>query len=63
MLISVLLIILIAFGGMMLTYTVAKDERFMWRLAAGNIVGSAIFGLAAFAAACLFGFGRATVFV
>ncbi len=61
MLISVLLITLIALGGMMLTYLVAKDDRFMWRLAAGNIVGSAVFGLTAFVAACLFGFGPATI--
>ena len=63
MLISLLLIIVIALGGMMLTYLVAADERFMWRLAAGNIVGSAIFGLTAFVAACLFGFGPATILI
>ncbi|HRI02209.1 MAG TPA: hypothetical protein PLL77_00580 [Pyrinomonadaceae bacterium] len=63
MLISLTLILLIVLGGMMLTYLVAEDERFMWRLAAGNIVGSAIFGLIAFAAACLFGFGPATILV
>ena len=63
MLISVLLIILIALGGMMLTYLVAAEERFMWRLAAGNIIGSAILGLTAFAAACLFGFGPATILI
>lgn len=63
MLISVLLITLIALGGMMLTYLVASEERFMWRLAAGNIVGSAIFGMTAFVAACLFGFGPATILI
>ncbi|MEQ1923378.1 MAG: hypothetical protein ABL952_12800, partial [Pyrinomonadaceae bacterium] len=63
MLISILLILLIALGGMMLTYLVTAEERFMWRLAAGNIVGSAIFGLTAFVAACLFGFGPATILV
>ena len=63
MLISLLLIILIAHGGMMLTYLVAAEERFMWRLAAGNIIGSAILGLTAFAAACLFGFGPATILI
>ena len=63
MLISLLLIILIALGGMILTYLVAAEERFMWRLAAGNIVGSAIFGLTAFVAACLFGFGPATILI
>ena len=63
MLISLLLIILIALGGMSLTYLVAEEEPLMWRLAAGNIVGSAIFGLVAFAAACIFGFGAVTIIV
>lgn len=62
MLISLLLLTLIAFGGMSLTYLVADDEPFMWRLAAGNIVGSAIFGLVAFIAACIFGFSAVTIF-
>ncbi len=61
MLISLLLITLIALGGMSLTYLVADDEPLMWRLATGNIVGSAIFGLVAFAAACIFGFGAVTI--
>ena len=63
MLISALLIILIAFGGLALTYLIADEEPLMWRLAAGNIIGSAVFGLIAFAAACLFGFGRVTIII
>ena len=63
MLISLLLLTLIALGGMSLTYLVADDEPFMWRLAAGNIVGSAIFGLVAFIAACIFGFSAVTILV
>ena len=63
MLISALLIILIAVGGLGLTYLVADEEPLMWRLAAGNIIGSAVFGLIAFVAACLFGFGPVTIII
>ncbi len=63
MLISLILLTLIAIGGMSLTYTVANDKPLMWRLAAGNIVGSAVFGIVAFAAACIFGFGPVTIIV
>ncbi len=61
MLISALIIIAIAFGGMALTYLVADKETFLWRLAVGNVVGSAVFGLAAFGLALLFGFSVVTV--
>lgn len=44
MLISLLLIALITIGGMSLTYLISKEKPLMWRLAAGNIVGSAVFG-------------------
>ncbi len=60
MLISALIIIALAIGGMALTYLVTDEETFMWRLAVGNVVGSAIFGLAAFGLALLFGFSAAT---
>lgn len=63
MLISALIIIVLAFGGMALTYLVADDETFMWRLAVGNVVGSAVFGIAAFVLALLFGFSVASVIV
>ena len=58
---SLFLITLIALGGMALTYLVTDDERFMWRLAAGNIVGSAVFGLVVFVTACFFGFSIGVV--
>lgn len=61
MLISLILLCLIAFGGLALTYLVADDETFMWRLAVGNIVGSAVFGLASFLLAMGFGLSPATV--
>ena len=63
MLISALIIIVLAFGGMALTYLVADDETFMWRLAVGNVVGSAVFGIAAFVLALLFGFSVASAIV
>ncbi len=61
MLISLLLLILIACGGMALTYLVTDDEPLMWRLSVGSIVGSAIFGLVGFVAACLIGFTPVTI--
>src|SRR5438445_7388567 len=61
MLISLILLTLTAAGGMSLTYLVAKDESFLWRLAAGTVVGSAIFGLVGFILACLAGFTPVTI--
>lgn len=63
MLISLLLISLITLGGMALTYLLADDEPLMWRLSAGSVIGSAVFGLTVFIGACLFGLGPATVSV
>ena len=60
MLISILLICAISFGGLALTYPIVADERFMWRLAVGNIVGTSIFGLAGFILASLFGLNAVT---
>ncbi len=61
MLISLFLIFLLSIGGLSLTYFFAEDESLLWRLCAGNVVGSVIFGLACFLAACLFGFTVPTV--
>ncbi|MGI8885187.1 MAG: hypothetical protein ACR2IA_13190, partial [Pyrinomonadaceae bacterium] len=58
---SFTLILLITFGGLALTYLFAEDEPILWRLAAGNIVGSAIFGLVGFVIANFFGLSAATV--
>lgn len=55
MLISILLITTLAFGGLALTYLVNEDERFMWRLTVGVIVGSAVYGTACFLLAMLIG--------
>ena len=61
MLISFILIALIAFGGLALTYLFAREGSFLWRLAAGNIIGSTIFGTIGFLVACLFGLSAPTV--
>lgn len=56
MMISILLIALIAIGGMALTYVLFEDERMLFRLAAGNVIGAAIFGTAAFVTSSIAGF-------
>jgi hypothetical protein len=63
MLISLLLLTLIAVGGLALTYLIETDEPLMWRLAAGTVIGSAVFGLVTFVGACIFGFSPAVVLV
>lgn len=55
MLVSIVLILLITVGGFGLTYLVSDDETFLWRVGAGNIIGSAVFGLICFLLACFFG--------
>src|SRR5688572_21014971 len=60
MLLSLLLISLIAAGGLALTYLITDDEPFMWRLAAGSVIGSAVCGTAAFVIASVFGLNVAT---
>lgn len=52
---SLILLALIASGGFALTYLIVDKESFMWRLAAGSIVGSAMFGLVAFVVASIVG--------
>jgi len=54
MAISLAVIFIIAFGGLALTYLDARERPFMWRLAAGNIIGCAIFGTSVFVVACVF---------
>jgi len=61
MLISLLLFSLIASAGMALTYLVVEEEPFMWRLSAGSVIGSAVFGLLAFVVACTIGFTPITI--
>ncbi len=61
MIVSLLLLIALAASGASLTYLVVRDKPLMWRLAAGNIIGSAIFGMISFVVACFAGFSAATV--
>ena len=55
MLISLFLLLLLTVGGFALTYLFADDESFLWRVCAGNVVGSVVFGLICFLLACAFG--------
>ncbi|MGI8543739.1 MAG: hypothetical protein ACR2MD_09725, partial [Aridibacter sp.] len=61
MIISLIIILIIALSGLSLTYLFAKDETFLWRISAGNIVGSALFGLVCFIIANFFGLSVITV--
>ena len=55
MLISLLLLVLVSIGGFAITYHFDEESPLMWRLAAGNIIGSAICGTAGFVLALAFG--------
>ena len=61
MFLSFVLILLITVGGLGLTYLFADDEPILWRVCAGNVVGSAVFGLVCFLLACFFGFSVVTI--
>lgn len=63
MLISVAIILLAALGGMALTYLFVDDEPFYWRLSAGSVIGSAIFGTVGFVVASILGFTALTVLI
>ncbi len=63
MIISLFIILVISLSGHSLTYVFAKDESFLWRLSAGNIIGSAIFGLICFLIANSFGLSIVTVLI
>ncbi|MGI8669302.1 MAG: hypothetical protein ACR2J3_05560, partial [Aridibacter sp.] len=63
MIISLIIILIISFSGLSLTYLFAKDETFLWRLSAGNIVGSALFGLVCFIIANFFGLSIISVLI
>ncbi len=64
MFISLIIILLITFGGAALTYLfAAEDETLLWRLSAGNIVGSAVFGISGFLLAGVIGLSSTTVYL
>src|SRR5688572_17839905 len=61
MLISLLVLAIAAAGGFAFTYLIDDDSPFMWRLAAGNIIGAAVFGTFGFVLALAFGLNAAVV--
>lgn len=61
MFVSLFLILLLTIGGLSLTYLFTEDESLLWRVAVGNVAGSAVFGLVCFLLACFFGFTAMTV--
>lgn len=63
MLISFIILALITVGGASATYLFEREESLLWRLSAGNIIGSAVFGITVFLLACLAGLNIATVLI
>jgi hypothetical protein len=61
MLISLIIVAAITAGGLGLTYLIERDEPMLWRVAAGNVIGSAVFGSVGFVLAMAFGLNPATV--
>lgn len=51
----------IAIGGLAVSYLIFDDEPLMWRLAAGNVIGSVIFATTGFALAFVLGLNTPTV--
>jgi hypothetical protein len=63
MVVSLSIILLITFGGTLLTYLYEKEASLLVRVGAGNVIGSVIFGTFAFLLACFFGLSAATIFI
>jgi hypothetical protein len=61
MLISVSIILVTSLSGLALTYLFAEKETILWRLAAGTVIGAAVFGLVGFLVANFFGLSVATI--
>jgi len=61
MLISLIIVAAITAGGLGLTYLIEREEPLLWRIAAGNVIGSAVFGTVGFCLAMAFGLNTATV--
>ncbi len=55
MILGLIILFVITLGGAALTYLIEDDEPLLWRLAAGCVIGSAIFGFSGF----LLGFAMA----
>ena len=63
MFLALIILAPIALGGMALTYLFADEESLMWRISAGVVIGSAMFGTLLFIAASLAGLSPATTSV
>lgn len=63
MILTFLLIILITFGGFALTYLYEKEDSLLVRLAAGNVIGAAVFSLVGFVLASFFGLSAVIVLI
>ncbi|HEX6278631.1 MAG TPA: hypothetical protein VFZ49_01330 [Pyrinomonadaceae bacterium] len=61
MLASLFLIAAITLGGLGVTYLFEREEPLLWRIAAGNVIGCAIFGTLGFVLAMAFGLNPAVV--
>ncbi|PYT00093.1 MAG: hypothetical protein DMF63_08985 [Acidobacteria bacterium] len=61
MLISLLLIAIATAGGFALSYLVDDEAPLMWRFAAGNIIGSSLFGTAVFVLALIAGLNTGAI--
>ena len=61
MFVSLVIILLITFSGLALTYLYDEDAPLLVRLGAGNVVGAALFSLLVFIVGCFFGMTTATV--
>lgn len=60
MTIALILIIVVAVAGLFVTYLLFEKETLLWRLAAGCVIGSAIFGTLGFGIGSVFGLTSAT---
>lgn len=60
MLISLILVAAAAAGGFAITYLFEDDEPFLWRFAAGTVIGSAVFGTLSFLFAMAAGLNTGT---
>lgn len=59
MILGLIILFAITIGGAALTYLIEDDEPLLWRLAAGGVIGSAIFGFSGFLLGFAFGITQA----
>jgi len=61
MLLSLIFIAMAAAGGFAITYLIDSEEPLLWRLAAGTVIGSSVFGIVSFLLAMAAGLNAGTV--